>query len=156
MRYCTQYNNYNDKTSVRFPFTNDTPYLALTGELSGVLCALCEWNSPRYIESPLYMASQRLTLVIFHKAVDASSRSLTLRSRNPQCGVNTRRDELLCDYIYYIFALDMISLLHVVKTHSHLRQRFSYYAQSTSVIQDSRFKIQTSFIPWKYKYSYLQ
>ena len=26
----------------------------------------------------------------------------------------------------------------------------------TKKIQDSRFKIQTSFIPWKYKYSYLQ
>ena len=30
------HNNYNDKTSIRFALTNDTPYLVLTGEAWGV------------------------------------------------------------------------------------------------------------------------
>ena len=31
-----RYNNHTDKTSVKFALTNDTPYLALPGELWGV------------------------------------------------------------------------------------------------------------------------
>ena len=34
--HTAQHNNYNDKSSVRFSFAQDTPYLALMGELRGV------------------------------------------------------------------------------------------------------------------------
>ena len=51
---CTPHNNYNDKTSVRFACTKDTPYVALTGELWGVYRELYEEKWPRYIESALY------------------------------------------------------------------------------------------------------
>ena len=54
IRLCTQHNNYNDKTSVKFTLMNDTPYLVLTGEFWGVFSELCEDKWPRYIESALY------------------------------------------------------------------------------------------------------
>ena len=49
-----QYNNYNDKTSDRFAFTNDMPYLALTSELWGVYRELYRETWPRYTENALY------------------------------------------------------------------------------------------------------
>ena len=49
-----QHNNYNDKTSVGFALTNDTPSLALMGELCGVFHELYEEKWPQYIESALY------------------------------------------------------------------------------------------------------
>ena len=44
IRYYTQHNILNDKTSVRFALTNDTSYLALTGELWGVIRGLYKLN----------------------------------------------------------------------------------------------------------------
>ena len=44
---CTQHNNYNEKTSVGFSLTNDTPYLVRTNELWGVwreLNMLYKWQ----------------------------------------------------------------------------------------------------------------
>ena len=48
---------FNDKTAVRFALTNDTPYLALTGELWGVFRELYK-EKWRYIESTLYWVSE--------------------------------------------------------------------------------------------------
>ena len=56
-----QYNNYNDKTSDRFAFTNDIPYLAHTGELWGVYREFYKETWPRYTESALYHKN-----IVFH------------------------------------------------------------------------------------------
>ena len=55
MHYCGEHNDYNDNISVRFALTNDTPYLALSGEIWGIFRELTEEKWPRYIESALYM-----------------------------------------------------------------------------------------------------
>ena len=49
----TQHKNNNDKTLVRFALMNDTPYLALTGELWGVYLELYRDKRLQYIESTL-------------------------------------------------------------------------------------------------------
>ena len=52
MWLCTLLNKYNDKTSVRFALTKNTPYLTLTVSLA--FRQLCKEKLPRYIESALY------------------------------------------------------------------------------------------------------
>ena len=51
---CIEHNNYNDKTSATYALTNDTPYLALTGEIWRAFRELYKEKWPRYSESALY------------------------------------------------------------------------------------------------------
>ena len=119
-----------------FALTNDTPYLALTGDLRGVLREFFKGKWPRYIESALYFAMINTYGCRLYKVVYArGSAFLVVCEGNASVTMVFLRQE--CGNIENVVEADIIRRIWANKSINWLYNKIHHQLCDGRVIQTS-------------------